>query len=116
MKRGEIWLVNLDPTIGAEIKKSRPAIVINNDELGRLPLRVIVPITEWNNDYAVAEWMVKLIPDVANGLSKTSAADCFQIRSVSKTRMVKRMGVVRDDILYSVEIALSKVLKIRDLE
>lgn len=47
MKRGEIWQVNLDPTIGAEIQKLRPAIIVNDDSIGILPLRVIIPITDW---------------------------------------------------------------------
>ena len=42
MKRGEIWLLNLDPTIGAEIKKTRPAVIVNHDHLGKLPLKIIV--------------------------------------------------------------------------
>ena len=46
MKRSEIWLINLDPTIGAEIQKTRPAIIVNDDSMGVLPLRVIVPITD----------------------------------------------------------------------
>ena len=46
-KRGEIWRVNLDPTIGAEIKKIRPVIVISSDAVGKLPLKLVVPITEW---------------------------------------------------------------------
>ena len=46
MKRNEIWLVNLDPTIGAEIQKTRPAIIVNDDALGLLPLRITVPITD----------------------------------------------------------------------
>ena len=45
-KRGEIWLVNLDPTIGVEIKKTRPAIVINSNIIGKLPLKLVVPITD----------------------------------------------------------------------
>ena len=49
MHRGEIWLINLDPTVGAEIKKSRPAVIVNVDEVGVLPLRVIVPITTWKD-------------------------------------------------------------------
>ncbi|MDP2965956.1 MAG: type II toxin-antitoxin system PemK/MazF family toxin, partial [Pelolinea sp.] len=38
MKRGEIWLVNLDPMTGAEIQKTRPAVIVSNDALGKLPL------------------------------------------------------------------------------
>ena len=42
MKQGEIWEINLSPTIGAEIKKKRPAIIVNDDSIGMLPLRIIV--------------------------------------------------------------------------
>ena len=62
MLRGEVWLVNLDPTIGAEIKKTRPAAIVNDDAVGILPLKVIVPITEWRDRYTVAPWMVRLDP------------------------------------------------------
>jgi mRNA interferase MazF len=60
MHRGEVWLINLDPTVGAEIRKTRPAVIVNDDAVGLLPLRVIVPITEWKDRYAVAPWMVKV--------------------------------------------------------
>ena len=46
-KRGKIWLVDFDPAVGAEIGKLRPALVISVDAIGRLPLRMIVPITDW---------------------------------------------------------------------
>ncbi|MBU0732774.1 MAG: type II toxin-antitoxin system PemK/MazF family toxin, partial [Proteobacteria bacterium] len=45
MLRGEVWLINLDPTLGSEIKKTRPAVIVNDDAIGILPLKVIVPIT-----------------------------------------------------------------------
>ena len=54
MRRGEIWLINLDPTVGAEIKKTRPAVVVSDDAIGVLPLKVIVPVTEWKERYAIA--------------------------------------------------------------
>jgi len=46
-KRGEIWLVRFDPSIGAEIRKLRPAVVLSLDKIGRLPLRIVVPVTDW---------------------------------------------------------------------
>ncbi len=61
MKQGEIWLINLDPTIGTEIKKTRPAIIVNDNSLGKLPLKIIVPVTEWKEKYKNAPWMIKLI-------------------------------------------------------
>lgn len=92
MLRGEVWLINLDPTIGAEIRKSRPAVILSSDIMGALPLRVIIPLTDWKERYASAPWMLKIEPDTHNGLSKTSSADCFQIRSVSEARFVRKLG------------------------
>ena len=113
MKRGEIWLVNLDPTIGSEIKKTRPAVIVNSDSLGKLPLKVIVPVTDWKNHYSVAPWMVKLIPTAQNGLSKTSSADCFQVRSVSEIRLTKKLGHLRQDQMEEIVQGLSAILQIR---
>ena len=93
MKQGDIWLINLDPTVGSEIKKTRPAIIVNDNAIGRLPLKIIVPLTDWKNRYDIAPWMVKIKPDKRNGLKKTSAADCFQVRSISEQRFAKKMGV-----------------------
>ncbi|MGB4829727.1 MAG: type II toxin-antitoxin system PemK/MazF family toxin [Chitinophagales bacterium] len=87
MKQSEIWLIDLDPTKGAEIQKKRPAIVVNDNRLGKLPLKIIVPITDWKERYSIAPWMIKIEPNTTNGLSKTSAADCFQIRSLSQERL-----------------------------
>jgi mRNA interferase MazF len=92
MVRGEVWLINLDPAIGAEIKKTRPAVIVNDDGVGILPLKVIVPITEWRDRYAVALWMVRPEPDSENGLGKLPEADTFQIRSISETRFVRQLA------------------------
>jgi len=112
MKQNEIWLINLDPTIGAEIKKTRPAIIVNDNSLGRLPLKIIVPITDWKNSYEIAPWMIKIEPNRRNGLTKDSSADCFQVRSVSQYRFVKRLGELSDSIMDEIRIGLSKVLSI----
>ncbi|MGI9069315.1 MAG: type II toxin-antitoxin system PemK/MazF family toxin [Pyrinomonadaceae bacterium] len=54
MRKGDVWLINLDPTIGAEIKKTRPAVIVSEDAIGVLPLKVVVPVTDWKDRYAVA--------------------------------------------------------------
>lgn len=105
-------MINLEPTIGAEIRKKRPAIIVNDDDLGILPLKVIVPITDWKDKFEVAEWMVKIEPDKNNNLKKISSADCFQIRSLSQERLIKKIGYVDELIMYKISVALSKVLKI----
>lgn len=110
MRKGEIWLINLDPTIGAEIRKTRPAVIISEDAIGILPLRVIVPLTDWKERYSIAPWMVSIVPEKQNGLSKVSAADAFQIRSVSRERFVQRVGVLNSEqvgqILKAVQIVI----------
>lgn len=116
MKQGEIWLICLDPTIGAEINKTRPAIIVNDDALGTLPLKIIVPITEWKDKYEIAPWFVKITNQSTTGLSKISAADCFQIRSVSNDRIVKKIGFVDHVILEKIRVALTKVLSIQLFE
>lgn len=98
--------------MGAEIKKIRPAIIVNDDALGKLPLKVIVPVTDWKDHYSAAPWMVKINPDRTNNLSKTSAIDCFQVRSLSQLRFVKKIGKINQLQFAEVKIALSKVFSI----
>jgi mRNA interferase MazF len=111
MKRGEIWLVNLDPTIGSEIQKTRPAVIISSDLVGILPLKVIVPLTEWKDRYANASWMVRIDPDEQNGLSKSSTADGLQIRSVSVQRLVKKVGILSSLQVAQIVQAVVNVLQ-----
>jgi len=112
MHRGEIRLINLDPAIGAEIKKTRPAVIVNDDSVGILPLKVIVPITEWKDRHSVAPWMVRLEPDGMNGLDKPSAADAFQVRSPARERFVRRMGCLPEAVMMEIGKALAVVLSI----
>lgn len=110
MRKGEIWLINLDPTVGAEIRKTRPAVIISEDAIGILPLRVIVPLTDWKEHYSIAPWMISITPDPQNGLAKPSAADAFQIRSVSQERFVRRVGTVNHDQLKQILKAVQTVI------
>lgn len=110
MKQGEIWLIDLDPTKGAEIQKKKPAVIVNDNSLGRLPLKIIVPITDWKEHYIIAPWMVKIESSNTNGLSKTSSADCFQIRSLSQERLIKKLGYIDDFTLNEIKEAMKKVL------
>ena len=95
-KRGDIWTVNFDPSVGAEIGKARPAVVIGVESIGRLPLQLVVPITDWKPVFASFPWFVELTPNPTNGLSKPSGADSFQVKSVSETRFARRLGRITD--------------------
>ena len=109
MRQSDIWLVNLEPTVGAEIRKTRPAIIVNDNTLGKLPLKIIVPLTDWKEYYAAAPWMVQIIANQLNGLTKESAADCFQLRSLSENRFVKHLGRVSEREMQQIREALKKV-------
>ncbi len=93
-QRGEIWEVKFDPVIGQEVSKIRPAVVMSVDSIGRLALRIVVPVTEWNLRYSQWAWMVPLVPTTKNGLTKKSAADGFQVKSVSLDRFDQKIGVL----------------------
>lgn len=106
-KRGEVWRVNLDPTRGDEMGKLRPCVVLSGGRIGKLRLRIIVPITDWKEQYAGYPWMSLLEPDVDNGLTKISAVDAFQIRSVSLDRFVSRMGKLSDERIERIVEAIA---------
>lgn len=110
-KRGEIWRVNFDPTIGTEIKKIRPAIVISSDAVGRLPIKLVAPITDWKEYFASNIWHVKIEPDSQNGLTKTSAIDTLQLRGVDTQRFVSKLGVVEESNLEEVILAIASVIE-----
>ena len=104
MKRGEVWEVNLDldPTVGAEIQKTRPCVIVGRDSLGKLPLRIIVPLTEWNPSFERAPWHVPVEATPENGLSKKSSADTYQVRSISQERLTRRLGVLPDSVMQKI--------------
>jgi len=112
MYRKEIWLINLDPTIGAEMKKTRPAVILSSDEIGKLPLRIIAPITDWKPHYANVPWMVKVLPGSKTGLKKISAIDLFQLRSISVNRFIEKLGKIDEPTLLSATSAISEVFEI----
>ena len=112
MLRGQVWLYSADPTVGDEIGKIRPAVIVSNNELGILRLKVIAPITGQNEAFTSAEWMVKIEPTNDNGLSKRSAVDTFQIRSVSQQRLIKQIGTLSNEMMDEVSKALGVVLNV----
>lgn len=62
-----------------------------------------MPITDWKSHYENTAWMLKIEPNTNNHLSKTSAADCFQIRSISKERFIKKVGELRKEEIQEIE-------------
>ena len=110
-RRGAIWLVSLDPTLGAEIRKTRPVVVVNSDAIGVLPIRLVAPLTEWKNYFTRNLWHVRIIPDGINGLSKPSAADLLQLRGIDTQRFVRKLGTVSEDVMGSIVGAIAAVIE-----
>ena len=110
-KRGEIWLVRFDPTVGSEIRKTRPAIVVSSDAVGRLPIKLVAPITDWKDRYAAHIWHVRIDPNPMNGLMKTSAADALQLRGVDHLRFVPKLGDITPLILRQILVAVAAIIE-----
>lgn len=95
--RGEVWLVRLPRAVRAELQRDRPAVVVSSPVFDTSPVRIIVPLTTWQDEF-VGRFNKFLIPATErNGLQADSAADFLQVRSVSTERLMRRVGVLRAD-------------------
>ena len=112
MKVGEIFWVNLDPTIGAEIKKRRPVVVLKGGHDKHLKLAIVVPVTAWSPYWNENPFFVTLEPDSKNGLRKKSSVDCFQIRAISHNRFVKKIGNISSDEINIINTSIALILYI----
>ncbi|HEY8283576.1 MAG TPA: type II toxin-antitoxin system PemK/MazF family toxin [Chloroflexota bacterium] len=100
-------MIDFDPTQGDEIAKRRPAVVVSSAAVGVLDLRIIVPITGWQQHYARQPWLVRIKNTQRNGLSKDSAADAFQVKSVAVSRFVRRLGMLTAEQLETITAAIA---------
>jgi mRNA interferase MazF len=104
IKRGDIFLVNFDPTLGAEIRKTRPALVVSNDINNiHSPIVSISPIT--SNVTRVYSFEVE-IPAGIGGLKIRSKIMVHQTRAVDKIRLIKKLGQLTPSIMAEVDQAL----------
>lgn len=110
IEQGEIWLVNFNPSVGSEIQKIRPCVIVNDNRLGRFGLKIVVPITEWKEHLQNYPWIIKVQNSTENGLTKTSAFECFQIKSFSIDRFIKKLGVVEEESILEIHKTILKTL------
>jgi len=105
--RGDVWLVSLDPTVGHEVQKTRPAVVVTSDIYNRHNwVVVVVPLTS----HETAEYDQVLIRPPEGGVDSTSATLPDQIRAVDRRRLVKRLGRVSQGTLHRIDRSLRIVL------
>lgn len=110
-KRGEVWRVDFDPTIGSEIRKTRPAVVVSSDAAGRLPVKLVTPITGWNPAFANNLWHVRISPNATNGLTKDSAVDVLQMRGVDVQRFIAYIGEISQEELTEITQAVAALIE-----
>jgi len=107
VNRGDIWTIRFDPSEGDEIQKIRPAVVMTAAGAGKMRLQIVVPITNWQPQFSRYFWMIRLAPNPQNGLSKDSAADAFQIKSLSINRFQNQLGAITADQLDEISAAIA---------
>ena len=106
--RGEVYLVNFDPTIGSEIKKTRPALIIQNDIANEhSPITIVAAITSKFDDNLYPT-EVEISAGEA-GLKQDSVVLLNQIRSIDGQRLVKKLGKIDDSTLRKVDASIKSV-------
>lgn len=103
--------MNFDPTIGSEIRKIRPAVVVSSDGIGSLSIKLVAPITGWQCHFSGDIWHVRLKPNATNGLKKDSAADALQIRAVALERFIAKLGIINAEVMGSITAAIAAVIE-----
>jgi len=112
LKTDDIYWVNLDPTVGDEIKKKRPVVILNPGHQKHLKLAIVVPVTGWKRHFNENPFFVGIEPNASNGLGKKSMIDCYQIRAVSHNRFLQRIGNISNDQMSRVKKSVALILDI----
>ena len=75
--------------------------------MGILPLKIIVPLTGWQEKFEQAKWLIPIDSSSHSGLRKKTAADTFQVRSLSHARFIEKIGVLTEEEMKAIEIGLA---------
>lgn len=108
-RRGEIWLVDLDPTIGAEIQKTRPVVVVSSNAINRLLVRLVAPVTTYQEKHKQRIWAVPVDPTAGTGLDAKSTIMPEQSRCIALERFIHVKGSVPPYVMEELDAALKIV-------
>jgi mRNA interferase MazF len=104
-RRGEVYLVNFDPTIGSEIKKTRPALILQNDTANKhSPVTIVAAITSQFDEPLYPTEVLIAAPE--GGLAKDFVSLLNQIRTIDKARLIKRLGKLKSITMRRVDAAI----------
>ena len=106
LRRGEVYLCSFDPTVGHEIKKTRPALIIQNDVGNRYsPLTIVAAIT---SSLSPVSYPIEVVvePAAGTGLTVRSAIRLDQIRTIDKQRLVRRLGMADEVTMVKIDEAI----------
>ncbi len=112
MKTGDIYRVNLDPTVGDEIRKTRPVVVLNGGDQKNLQLAIVIPVTHWRKQWDGNPFFVTMNAQPRHGLDRKLAIDCFQVRALSHGRFARRLGSLTGEEMDRVKTAVALILDI----
>lgn len=114
-RRAELWLVNFDPTVGSEIKKTLPALILQNDIANKhSPVTIVAALSSQMDDELYPTEVY--VPAGEGGLPKPSVVLLNQIRTIDTQRLVKRIGCLKTETMHRVEQALKISLGFVNLE
>ncbi len=102
LKRGEVWLAALNPSQGSEQAGTRPVIIFQNNVISQFSTTIItIPLT--SNQRRARLPICLLIEQGDGGLAQTSVALCFQMRAIDKTRLIKKLGRLKEKTVTQLE-------------
>jgi mRNA interferase MazF len=107
---GSIWLVSFDPSVGTEIRKTRPAIIVSGTAFNQRRKVTVLPITSSSPDSKLLPVVISVNPNAENGLTTNSFIVCIDPMTFDKRRLIKQLGILEQDLIRQVQSILHSYL------
>jgi mRNA interferase MazF len=112
---GSIWLVSFDPSVGSEIRKTRPAIIISGTVFNQRRKVTVLPITSSNPDSKLLPVVVPVDPNTENGLTTNSYVVCIDPMTFDKQRLIRQLGILESAKIQQIQSILCAYLELDSL-